>query len=260
MVDGCCRARGMQNLWAIGDCALVPLPAKDGQKPSYAPRTAQHAIREAVVCADNIVADLTNGPQRLFRFPGLGSMGSFGRRRGIAQIKGLQIRGFPAWLLWRAVYWSKMPGFDRKARVAASWFLNTFLKRDLVQLRIDMGSAVVFEHFEPGEKIFEQGDLGNRVYVIVSGRAEVWQTPPPSDGGSERLLTDLGQGEFFGEVALLECTVRTATIKCVEAMDVLSIDRSAFTALVNHIDDFKKMFMQTAQDRLRRNMETSTSR
>jgi len=93
-VDGMLQLQGCSNVWAVGDCALVPLPASDNDSsPTYAPPTAQHASREAITCADNILARLRGDEGQIFNYRGLGSLATLGRHRGVAQIMGLKIFG-----------------------------------------------------------------------------------------------------------------------------------------------------------------------
>lgn len=224
---------GRPGLWALGDCAQVPV-AGGGS----APPTAQHAIRQAQVLADNLLAALTGGRQRPFAFAGLGKMGSLGRRSAVAEILGVPVSGVLAWWLWRTIYLSKLPGLGRRLKVAASWTLDLFLEPDLVLLRPDDAGAVRREHFEPGQVVFQQGDVGDRVYGVVAGTAEVVR----AEAGDERLVARLGPGDLFGEMALLDRTHRDATVRCAEgsaALDVWSLRRRDFEALAEGIPEVR---------------------
>lgn len=246
LVDRTMRVRDSQNIWAVGDCALIPMPGSTDDKPDYAPPTAQHAIREANVAGDNILAALQGKPMRDFDFTGLGSMASLGHRKGIAQVMGFRLSGLLAWFMWRTIYLMKLPGLDRKIRVGAAWFFDLFLQPDLVQLRVGNSSGVSQEHFEPGQAVFEQGDLGDRVYIIITGEADVIRT---DDAGNETKLATLHEGQYFGEMALLNRAPRNATVRCTQAMDVLSIQKGDFSALISHLSDMRKGFEQTAAER-----------
>ncbi len=245
IADATTRVRDSNNVWALGDCALIPMPDHTDDKPRYAPPTAQHAIREAAVCGDNILASADGRPLRNFAFAGLGSLAALGHRKGIAQIMNFKISGLLAWFMWRTIYLMKLPGLDRKIRVGAAWFLDLFLQPDLVQLRVGKSSGVNQEHFEPGQTVFEQGDLGDRVYIIVNGVAEVVR----DDNGTEEKLATLAAGQYFGEMALLNRAARNATVRCVEPMDVLSIEKGDFNALIGHLDDMRESFERTAAKR-----------
>ena len=126
------------GVWALGDCAAVP----DLQKGGYHPPTAQHAIRQARVAADNIIAAAQGRPGRAFRFPGLGQLAAIGRRSGVAQILGFRFSGFPAWFLWRTIYLAKLPRFERKVRVALDWTLDLVFSKDLVEFQTSRGATV----------------------------------------------------------------------------------------------------------------------
>lgn len=122
-------AANYPGVWALGDCAHL-LDVLTG-KPY--PPTAQHAIRQAKVVAQNITADLRGKPLRTFSFKSLGALASLGRRTGVANIMGINFSGFVAWWLWRTIYLSKLPRLEKKVRVALDWTLDLFFARDLVQ-------------------------------------------------------------------------------------------------------------------------------
>lgn len=126
------RVEGHPNVWALGDCAAIP-DGKDG----YYPLTAQHAIREGPVLADNIIATLRDKPTKPFAFSALGMMASLGGRRAVAQLPGDRVlTGFLAWVLWRTYYLLRLPGLDRKLRVAFDWTLELLFPRDIAELRV----------------------------------------------------------------------------------------------------------------------------
>jgi NADH dehydrogenase len=119
------------GVWALGDCALVPDPLAPG---TFYPPTAQHAIRQAGVLASNIVATLRGRALRPFRFRTLGLLAAIGRRTGVAEILGVRFSGLVAWWLWRGIYLSKLPGPQKKFRVALDWLLDLVFSKDIVQL------------------------------------------------------------------------------------------------------------------------------
>jgi NADH:quinone reductase (non-electrogenic) len=117
------------GVWALGDCALVP----DRQSGQFCPPTAQHALREGKVLADNLVAAIRGGQKKPFVFKTIGQLASIGRRTGVANIMGINFSGFLAWWLWRTIYLSKLPRFEKKVRVALDWTLDLLFSKDLVQ-------------------------------------------------------------------------------------------------------------------------------
>jgi NADH dehydrogenase len=218
---------GFPGLWALGDCAAIP-DKHIGQL--YAP-TAQNAIRQAVVCADNIVASLRDKPLRSFAFKGLGKLASIGGRSAVAEILGFKVSGFPAWWLWRTIYLMKLPGWERRIRVAIDWTLDLVFPRNLVELRVFRTEKVDRAHYEAGEVIVSQGEIGDKFYVVVKGSVEIVR----EDRGQPTRLATLGPGEHFGEVALLKDVVRTATVRALEATDLLSLGRGDFAAVARHL-------------------------
>jgi len=126
-------APGRPEVWALGDCAWIPMKSAG----EWYPMTAQHAIREGPALANNIAAALHGKPTRPFDFTALGTMASLGGRRGVASFAGgFVITGFPAWWLWRTYYLLRLPGLDRKVRVALDWFLGLIFRRDIAELRL----------------------------------------------------------------------------------------------------------------------------
>jgi NADH dehydrogenase FAD-containing subunit len=122
-VGGDLRVDGHDNVFALGDCAAVP---KTGGAGFYAP-TAQNAIREGPVVARNLLSVLHGErPERLFDYKPVGSLASLGHREAVAQVKGVKISGFLAWLMWRGVYLGKLPRFSRKFQVAVDWLGDLF--------------------------------------------------------------------------------------------------------------------------------------
>ncbi|MEV4314761.1 NAD(P)/FAD-dependent oxidoreductase [Actinocrispum sp. NPDC049592] len=125
--DARLKAVGLDNVWAVGDCARIPAP--DG---THYPPTAQHALRQGTVVADNIAAVLKGHQPRDFRFRTLGLLVALGHRTAAADVRGRQFSGFAAWLLWRGVYLAKLPGMDKRIRVLFDWVLDLVFPRDIV--------------------------------------------------------------------------------------------------------------------------------
>ena len=135
---------GWPGVWALGDGALVPDPRTG--KPY--PPTAQHAIRQGKVLAGNILAAIRGGAKRPFLFTTIGLLAAIGKRAGVAQILGINFSGFVAWWLWRTIYLSKLPRFEKKVRVALDWLLDLVFTKDLVQFQTHRAPAV--SHTENG--------------------------------------------------------------------------------------------------------------
>jgi NADH dehydrogenase len=129
VVNETLAVNGWPGVWALGDCAVVPDPRTG--KPH--PPTAQHALREAKVAALNIVASMHGRPLVRFDFRTIGQLAAIGRRTGVARVFGVNFSGFFAWWLWRTIYLSKLPRFEKKVRVAIDWTLDLIFAKDFVQ-------------------------------------------------------------------------------------------------------------------------------
>jgi NADH:ubiquinone reductase (H+-translocating) len=126
-VDRTMRVQGFQHIWAIGDCAAVPDPAKQGQP---CPPTAQHAIRQGRLVARNVAATLGNGRVRPFRYRTKGVVAELGDNEAVALTLGLRWRGLPAWFIARTYHLLLMPGFGRKLRLLVDWNVALMFGRD----------------------------------------------------------------------------------------------------------------------------------
>ena len=224
-VDGMLACIGSAGHWAVGDDAGVPDPKGKG----FCPPTAQFAIREARVCARNILAMIDGAPLAAFSFEVVGMLASLGQRRAVAQMFGVTFSGFFAWFMWRTVYLMKLPGFVRRLRVAIDWTLDLFFPRDITQLDTDRPRRMDVRHYEPGEVIVQQGTIGGELFMITSGTVEVLGE---DRGATSKVLARLGAREVFGEKALLEDTLRTATVRASSAVDVLVMPREDFRSLI----------------------------
>ncbi len=96
------------------------------------PPTAQHAVRQGKTVAKNVYAAVRGGRKTRFSFSTLGLLAAIGRRTGVANIFGFNFSGFAAWFLWRTIYLSKLPRFEKKIRVALDWSLDLLFSKDLV--------------------------------------------------------------------------------------------------------------------------------
>lgn len=121
---------GVEGVWAVGDCAAVP-NARDGQ---VSPPTAQFATRQAKVLAANILAKLHGRPTRAFSYRPLGQLSSVGHNKAVAEILGIKLSGFVAWLMWRGLYLLKIPTLARKTRLFLEWNWAMFFPPDISHL------------------------------------------------------------------------------------------------------------------------------
>jgi NADH:ubiquinone reductase (H+-translocating) len=122
---------GHDNVWAIGDAAAVPDPARKGQ-PS--PPTAQHGLRQGRAVAKNVAAAIGRGRRRPFRYRTLGVFVDLGRHQAVASTLGIRWRGFPAWFLARTYHMAAMPGVKRRLRLVVDWTVDLLFDRDASEL------------------------------------------------------------------------------------------------------------------------------
>lgn len=230
------------GVWALGDCAQVR--QVDG---NFSPPTAQHALRQARTCAENILASVRGKKKKTFAFTGLGKMGSLGRRSAVAEVFGFHVKGLAAWILWRGVYATKFPGLDGQLRLLADWLLDLFLPRDITQLRLFHEPSVHREHFEHGETVFRMGDVGDKVYFIANGEVNVVQDGMP--------IAKLGRGEVFGETALVHNNARNATVTAQTALDVVVVDRDAFHDLLGNLPGLNSNIEAIMSSRMGRSVD-----
>ncbi len=236
------QVQGKDNIWALGDCASIPSPDGKGRCPP----TAQFAIRQGKTLAHNLACSIKGGKRKKFSFKALGMLGALGHRSAVAEFFGkIRISGFFAWLCWRGIYWMKLPGLDRKIKVAMSWFLDMLIPIEAVQLKMTPTQGIAKLHFEKDEDIFREGDIGDFLYIIVSGKVSVLKN---KDGKPEEIAT-LGSGEYFGEMALLNQNTRSATIRCLEPVDVLALRKSDFGALMANFGELRSSFEKTDKER-----------
>ncbi|WP_069813941.1 NAD(P)/FAD-dependent oxidoreductase [Streptomyces sp. TP-A0874] len=127
------RVAGVEHAWAAGDAAAVPDRTADEADAECAPN-AQHAVRQARVLGANLLASLRGEPVEEYRHSYAGSVASLGFHKGVAHVYGRKLKGYPAWFMHRAYHLSRMPTFNRKARVFAEWCLSGLFKREIVSL------------------------------------------------------------------------------------------------------------------------------
>ena len=120
------------EVFAIGDCSVLINPKT--QRPY--PLTAQNAEAEGKTAAHNIWALLKKQEKKIFEYSSKGQMAIIGKRTGIATIFGLPLHGFFAWWIWRTIYLSKIPKFDKRFRILLDWTIDLFFDRDIARLRI----------------------------------------------------------------------------------------------------------------------------
>ena len=125
--------------------------------------------------------------RKSFAFKGLGKLGALGHSRAVAELPGgITVEGQLAWLMWRCIYWAKLPGASRKTKVAVSWLSDLALPAHPVPLNLGGGRGARQAHYEPGEVVFEEGDVGESLFMILAGTVEVSKLVGGESGRSAR--------------------------------------------------------------------------
>jgi NADH:quinone reductase (non-electrogenic) len=198
VVDRYMRVHGQEDVWALGDDAHIPLGDPNSANVAYAPPLAQFAYREAKVLARNIVAHLENRPLAAFEYRSLGTMAALGGRRGVADILGIRISGFPAWVAWRLFYLSLLPGIATRMRVAADWLLDLLVSRSIAEIRAAEPASRPIRCFA-GDLVIEPGVDPGGVYIVTAGTFEVGANPNAAgEGGRAPPPRTVGPGGHFG--------------------------------------------------------------
>jgi NADH dehydrogenase len=125
-VEPTLQVEGLPHVWALGDGARVPNEATPGV---YDPPTCQHALRQA----RRLVKNLTGDPKP-YRYRMLGQVATLGRYKGIAEVPGALLRGFPGWFVTRTYHLYQLPLVTRKLRVVVDWTTALFFRRDIAEL------------------------------------------------------------------------------------------------------------------------------
>ena len=128
-VDEFLRVRGLDSVWAIGDCAAAPDP-----RGGLCPPTAQHAVRQGPVAARNIAAELGIGSPAPFAYRSEASFVNLGRYKAVGRVGERTFRGFPAWWMARSYHMSQIPGGARKARAVLDWTASLPFRRDISEV------------------------------------------------------------------------------------------------------------------------------
>ncbi len=245
LTDPDMRLRGRDNVWAIGDCALI-INALDGQ-PS--PPTGQFAERQGRQCAENVLRVLNEEPTRPFSFRVLGQLCSIGGHNAVAEMFGFKLSGFWAWFAWRGVYLFKLPAWSRRIQVGFDWAWLVLFPRDLSCIKTEVTDRVTHAHYETGDYIFKQGDVAANFYVIEQGEVEICRASPDHPDGE--IIATLGPGSFFGEQALIDNNrPRSASIRARSSVEVIVMGRNVFTSISKTLAPLRSALMATIARRM----------
>lgn len=215
------RVQGSDNVWALGDCAVVP----NQFNQQMSPPTAQFALRQGKQLAHNIESAIAGKPTRPFRFRPQGLLASIGRRNGVAEIYGFQFSGMIAWFLWRNVYFWKTPTWSRRFGIAVDWMIDFLFPANIVRVGSVQVASLRREHYAKGDIVYHRGDPATSLFVIEKGKVAI-------DLGGTSGEVVLDEGDRFGASALESGEGRrSTTVTALESLDVVAMDREAIRAL-----------------------------
>lgn len=234
------RLSGQSRIWAVGDCARIR-NAYDGQ---LSPTTGQFAERQGAQAAANIVRAINGRATQPFSYRPLGQLCGIGARKAVADIMGWRLSGLFAWWLWRTIYLLKMPSWSRRAKLALDWTWDLVFPRDLAYPRPETTDRIARAHYRAGDEIVRLGDAATHFYMVESGEVDILR---PGEQGAERLVATVRCGDFFGELALLEGTRRTATARARTPVEVLVMGREMFSQLSRSLTPFRTVVAQALQ-------------
>lgn len=238
----------LDNVWALGDAALIPLvDASDESQdqPAYAPPTAQFAVREARFLAKNICAKITGKPLRRFHYNPLGTLASLGSYRAVATILGFSLSGLFAWIMWRGLYIGMLPGFSTRLRVALNWLFDYFMPRTIVQMAQEESPGTEYIHYAKGEVVFLPGEVIKGFYTVVSG---VFEMEITSEIGN-CLLKEFLPGDHWGERMLQKDIATTGKVVAKEDGVVLFLKSEDFRRLCVEFRPLAAYFSSLSKDR-----------
>jgi NADH:quinone reductase (non-electrogenic) len=237
--DEYCRVPGLPGVYAAGDNAAIP-HRKTGQP---CPATFLYAFTQGMCAGENIMADLRGQPPRPYKFNNFGEVAQLGHTFGLMQAFGIPFSGFFASLMVRTVFFFGVPSWRCRVGLLSDWFSSIAFPADVSQMKIARSETIIPLRFSAGQVIIRQGEPGSRFYIVNTGKVEVVR----KTGQGEETLATLGPGKYFGEVALLKDSLRTATVRAVEETSVLSIARKDFRILVEHLPVLDQAVSETAR-------------
>ena len=256
-VDRTLRVQGAESIWALGDTALIPM---DDEGSSYAPPTAQFAVREAKCLARNLAAVLEGSEPSPFAYKPTGALASIGGYKGVAQILGVSFSGLLAWMTWRFLYIGMLPGFSTRLRVALNWAYDFVMPRSIVQIANQETSSTIVRRYSKGDVISSPGQFVDGFYTVLDGYLE---SRVAQGEGQEDFVRILGPGDHWGEVAATTGGQTHGTLIATDDARVLILKaddfrnlRAAFPALNDY---FVSINQKIYPPSMRRSQEASDS-
>ena len=231
------KVKGQDHLWAAFPPQSIS-GAADGRR-RYTTTSDWMDLGQHV--GENAWASTQGFAPRAFAFKQRFVMAFNMGRHSIARIFGVSAQGLPAWFFSRMSNLATMPGLERNLRILIDWTLDVPFRADIAVLAPEISSRLQTLHFEAGDEVIRQGDVADTAYVVRTGELEVLRGGKP--------VGTLGPGDFFGEVALMKGTRRTATVRCLTTCELTVFAREDFDALSVGSSHLAKAIRDQASER-----------
>ena len=173
-------------------------------------------------------------PKRFFKPYNMG-------RHSLCSVGGLIVAHTPGWFLSRLSNLLVLPGLERNLRILIDWLLDIPFRNDIAVLAPDRTERLHRKHFEAGDEVISEGDMGETAYIVDAGRLAVVKE------GTQ--VAELAEGDSFGEIALLSNVKRTATIRCLTACELIVLARGDFRTLSTGRGALAQAIRKQAEDR-----------
>ncbi len=205
--------------------------------------STDNGIGKVVFMVTRLIQNIRVARNGLLRMTSKEQQGKIARRR----MSGVLWDTFTGSASYRDVFLRTLqPQFlGRLAYETLSGLLKLNLRLWVKEDKVTLGG--LGQVFRAGEEIIRQGEVGDCMYVIQAGKVEV----VIEKGGKEIRLAELGEGDFFGEMALFEKAVRSATVRPMGEVRVLTVDRKMFLRKIHDDPSLAFMVMQRMSRRLR---------
>lgn len=219
-VDAFFQAQHLPHIFVVGDGAYLA-----GKRPFL----ALTEVKKGRLVANNVWAK-TQGYQLrpwIEKHPPV-NLAALGRKAAVGKLLGFRVSGVSAWFISRLLCLLTMPGLERNLRILIDWLLDIPFRSDITMLTPKPTAKLGRAHYEIGDEVIRQGEEGHCAYILVSGTVEVCK----KTNGQEKRVATLGEGECFGEIALLTNMPRTATVRCLTPIEVIILPRDQLMPLI----------------------------
>ena len=216
------RVGDFDNVYAGGDAAAVPRPSG-----GMCPTQALYARAHGILAATNILRSMRSESPLEFSWEAIGQGVPLGRRKAVAELKGIPLKGTLAWAILKCFLVYYTPTWDRRVRLVGDWTATALTGRDIIENSVADADDYELRHhlYQAGEVISREGRVDHFVHVIVEGQVELVHA---AEGGEE-VVGALGPGDHFGqtwrdhaitETARATTRVRTVTLRADQTRDI----------------------------------------